>query len=517
MDKPILLPTQEDPNKLPADGAPPGWGEFRVPHVITFQSLLSNIAKVYRNPDQAWQQSRDYARLMRNDPAIMEPLETRQRLTALLNWHLEAEDKHHPAAQATVDKLTRILRAIPRFVEMRRALMEAIWYGRCAVECRWRWKWDSQGKMLTVDRWKPYNGDKLAFRLDDGQHDPDELGIRITTAFAQSTKLPQERVQATDYGMAYFLTPGERRRFIVHKHMVEDAAWESPIDAGAIHGIGIRSRIYWLWFLRQETCAQLTTYLERVGQGFTIWYYPAGNKMAEELTRQAAEKQTSENIILFPKFEGETPNAYGLERIEPNASGIEVMQNLVHTFYDHQIKRYIVGQTLTSEADATGLGSGVADIQIDTLHQIVSYDARNLEETITTDLVDQAKEWNCPEARDLCVRFVIDTEAPNVKERLDAIDRGYQMGLAIKAEDVRSVIGISKPIEGDEVLQLTPPTPAGAPPIAGRGADDVARLRAALGAPSGADDLSALRDALGPAQPGGDDAATLASAIGKAP
>ena len=174
--QPILLPREDDPTKLPADGAPPGFGEFRVPHVITFQSLLSNIAKVYRNPDQAWQHSRDNARLMRNDPAITEPLETRQRLTALLNWHLEAEDKDHPLAKPTIDILTRAIRLTPRFVEYRRNLMEAIWFGRSAIENRLRWKWTTRGKVLRVDKWTPYNGDKLAFPLMDGQQNPDELG-----------------------------------------------------------------------------------------------------------------------------------------------------------------------------------------------------------------------------------------------------------------------------------------------------------------------------------------------------
>ncbi len=517
---PKLKSKTSNTSRLPAPGAPPGWGQFRIPHVITLAGLMSNIAKVYRNPDQAWQNSRENARLMRNELAIMEPLETRQRLTALLNWHLEAEDKNHPAAAATIDKLTRILRATPRFVELRRYLMEAIWFGRVAVECRYRWKFKGGQKMLVVDRWKPYNGDKLAFRLDDGEHDPDEIGIRITPAFAASTNLPRERIEATDQGMAYFLTPEERLRFIVHKHMVEDAAWESPIDAGAIHGIGIRSRVYWLWFLRQETSAQLTNYLERVGQGFTIWYYPQGNDEAERKTREAAEKQTGENVILFPKPEGDETNAFGVERIEPNAGGIEVMQNLVHEFYDKQIKRYILGQTLTSEADATGLGSGVADIQIDTLHQIVSYDARNQEETITVDLIKPLKEWNCPEARDLEVRFVIDTEEADVERKLAAIRQGFDMNLAIKAEDVRSVIGVSKPLEGDEVLQLNPPAPAGALPGAGGPADDVAKLREALGGGnSSAQDVATLAAALGTATDPQANSATgaaaqLASALG---
>jgi len=42
----------------------------------------------------------------------------------------------------------------------------------------------------------------------------------------------------------------------------------------------------------------------------------------------------------------------------------------------------------------------------------------------------------------------------NVSERLDLLERAYRMGLAIKAEEVRKLVGLTPPGPDDEVLQL---------------------------------------------------------------
>jgi phage gp29-like protein len=118
------------------------------------------------------------------------------------------------------------------------------------------------------------------------------------------------------------------------------------------------------------------------------------------------------------------------------------------------IKRYILGQILSSESDATGLGSGVADLHLDTLLQIIRYDATNLEETITHELVRRIKDWNWPSARGVDVRFRIDTESPDVEAKLEAWARAYEMGCKLRARDVMDLVGASMPDpDEDDILQ----------------------------------------------------------------
>lgn len=50
------------------------------------------------------------------------------------------------------------------------------------------------------------------------------------------------------------------------------------------------------------------------------------------------------------------------------------------------------------------------------------------------------------------MRFVIDTDEPNVKEKLEGLSQAWQMGLKIKASDVADMIGISIPTEAEPAI-----------------------------------------------------------------
>jgi len=444
-------------------GMPPNFGEGTLPHVITFQGIVSSVSRIYRPSDEAIKDSFENARFMRNDPVVMECLEQRQRSTALLDWHLEPEDQDDATQRYVCDELTKIIKRTPRFMQYRESLLHALWYGKYAVQHRYRWEKIGRHTRLVIDRWLPVNGDKLVFRYDDGTevHDPDQVGIRVGAGFTTGSSVAKKwdvqrlnKVEPTDYGLAYFLEPWERDLLAIHKHQVEDGEYEEPQNAGRIHGVGIRSRIYWCWYQKQESLAWLMEFLERSAFGIEIWYYPWGNDQAKQKTREAAEERIGQgrNIVLVPRPMGDESMAYGVERIEPGMAGADVLKDILISYFGHLIKRYILGQTLTTEADATGLGSNLASVHLDTYLQIVKYDATNLEETLTTDLVKPLLQFNWPRYADLPIRFAIETEAPDVQGKLEAWQRAYEMGTKLKESDVMDLIGAAIPEEGDTVL-----------------------------------------------------------------
>ena len=95
---------------LAIDGTPPNRGQFSVPHMITFQSLVGTLARVYRPSDEALRHSRTNARAMRNDIGIMECIEARQRAAALLDWQLTPEDTKSASQVAACAELTKLVR-----------------------------------------------------------------------------------------------------------------------------------------------------------------------------------------------------------------------------------------------------------------------------------------------------------------------------------------------------------------------------------------------------------------------
>lgn len=447
--------TQRDPSTR-IEGAPPNFGRFPIPHVLTFSGLATSIARAYRNPDEAIKQSRQNAIAMRKDCAIMECLEARQRGTALLNWHIEPDDPKSHEQKELAQEVTKLLRMTPRFTEYRRNLLEALWYGKYGIEHSYHNDYRTRRRRVIVGDWLPIHGDKITYRFDDGtgRYDPKQVGIRMLGAYRLDDVMVGDRiVEPTDAGLAYFLEPWERRLMAIHKHMIEDAAYEDPTSSGSIHGVGIRSRIYWTWFQKQETLALLMEYIERTGLGIWIYWYPAGNDDARREVEKVANERTDSNTLIMPRMPGDPAmDAYGVERIEPNAAGAEVLKHICHEYFGHLMKRYILGQVLSTESEATGLGSGVADLHRESYQSIVHYDAANLEETITSDVVIPLKEFNFPAARNIHLRFKIDTESTEAEKKLNATRAGWEMGLKLRAEDVYDMIGVSKPGDDDEVL-----------------------------------------------------------------
>jgi len=454
---------QRDPFDTIA-GIPPNMGNDVLPHVVTFRGLLRNVARTYYVSDEAVRDSWDNARFMRNDPSIMECLEQRQRSTALLGWHLEAEDEHDKWQKYLVDQLTSILRQIPYFLKYRENLLHALWYGKYAVGHRYRWKKVAGHWRVVLERWRPVNGDKLVFRYDDGtgEYNDDQVGIRVGAGYTAGSALAGRwniervrKVAPTDHGLAYFLEPFERPLLAIHKHMIEDGEYEAPERAGAIHGVGIRHRLYWLWYQKQETLAWLMEYLERSAFGIEIWSYPAGNPEAFEKTKTAAQERIGQgrNIVLVPRHPDSDILSSDVKRIEPGMAGADILDRIIREYFGHQMKRYILGQILTSEAAATGLGSGVANLHLDTYLQIIHYDAINLGETLTTDLLQPLQAYNWPELSELPIRFVIETETADVESKLSAWEKAYHMGLKLRATDVAEMIGASIAQPDEETLQ----------------------------------------------------------------
>ena len=456
-------------------GMPPGGNDYLVPHAVSYQGIFSSVSRVYRISDEALKESLEMARYMVNDPVITEPVELRQRSVALLNWNLEPEDKRDPTQKWLCERLTAIIKQTPHFMQYRESLARCRWFGRYGVQHRMQWKETQGQRRIVIGEWKPVHGDKLVFRYDDGSrtYDPNQVGIRVGAGYAVGGTIAGRwkiesvrKVEPTDYGLAYFLSPWERSLIAIGKHSIEDGEYEDPQSAGKLHGVGIRSKVFWCWYQKQELQAQLFEFLERSASGIEIWFYPWGNKGARETVKAAAEERIGENrnVILVPRPE-DNPGAYGYDRIEPSMAGAEQLKSIITDLFNMQIKKYVLGQTLTTEQGSTGLGSNLADIHLGTFHQIVKYDSLNDEETLTTDLVRPLQKYNFPKFCEVPIYFRIQTEDEDAQQKLEAIQAAYEMKVPVKMASVYDALGEEKPEPTDAVLEQ----PAEQPMMGGPG------------------------------------------------
>lgn len=437
-----------------APGVPPNLGRSVVPHVMTFRGIYTSLAKAYRISDEALRSGSEHAELMRKDDAIMGPLLARQMMTSLFNWHIEPED-NTPELKAVAREVTDLLKRTPFFEEYRRNLLEALWYGRSAVQNRWGVRYDRYGKRrYFIRQWTPVHGDKIMFRYDDGtgEYDPDQIGFRVSPLAVKNDKIAGERkVELTPHGPCVFLEPWERSLVSLHRYLVQDAPFHDPLGGGSIHGVGIRHFIYWTWYAKQETLAQLLELVERTALGITIYRYPSGNAAAQAEVEQIAKQQAHTNVLLMPS-DPEDPNAYLVEKIPLSDNGIQVLQEMVSGHFGRQIVQFILGQTLSRDAAATGLGSGVADLHEESLMQLAQYDSVALEETLTEEVVRRLIEFNFPDYAKYDFHFRISTKSAGADRKLQAISQAFQMGAKIRTADVMDIIGLAMPKGNDDFL-----------------------------------------------------------------
>lgn len=452
------------PNPAPSapGGLPPGKGGLTTPNFLTFSALVRSAAKAYlQTSDEALRDSPANARAMRRDPVLMGALRKRQRKTAQISWSIEPDDETDPAQTEAAQLITHVIEAIPKFQKLKMMLLEAIWFGHYAVEVAYEWR-EHQGKQVLFARdFIPINGDKIRFRWDGVP------GFLVMAAY------PGKK-DSTDYGLAHFVTPDERQQYIIHEHEPDDADWIEPEMAGAIHGVGVRGRLYWFWWLKQQVFAQLMNYIHRFANGLTIFYYNASDKEAKEEAITAARQQFSSTALIYPRWNTEKPDTNKVERLEVGTASPTLIWNLVDGYFDPIMVRYIMGQTISMDHTGSGGlgGSGVADLAEGDVDEIVKYDAVDLGETLQTDLVNVLYSYNAPGIKPGKFKFQVDS--PNSKELMTYGQILFEWGVPLSEEQAYKISQWEKPKPGEGIISqlgaMQPSAVGGAPtgvPVAG--------------------------------------------------
>lgn len=426
------------------NGAPVGLGKFAVPQAFTFSGIINAINHVYPyTHDEAVLHSRENAERMRFDPVIDACLRLRMMSVALLTWRVDPDDDTNPDEVQAAEKATKVLASMPGQLDRNRALLDATFVGRSAWQDRWRWK-TKMGRqwMFPTVRGRHIDGDKLVFGWGD------EVGVLVQGSYQGPTK-------NTERGRAYFLTPEEREQIIVHKFEPTDAQFYRPQSAGSIHGTGLRGRLYWLWSLKSRIWSLGIDYLEWFAQGLTAYYFESGNEQSLTEMRQWIQAQAGNKVIMVPRMKDGGPGYKPVERFEPGTSSSTFLQNLLTDYFDDLIVRLILGQTLTTQAGATGLGSGVAQAHGQTFEQIIKYDATGLQETYTEDLLRVFYNHNFPGMEP--GHWVFDIDSPNVQQMVENAQAIWQMGGRIDEEAMLETAGLPEPGPNSTILSNVQP------------------------------------------------------------
>lgn len=426
---------------------------FSLDHHFTFAQILRNLAKSYHwTRDEAIRHSRESALAMRRDAFTMGCLYERYLQLSKLKFHLEPENQRDPVQAAVAGELERIIKNTYRWRLFLWQLCEAIWYGCYANQIKVdRRKINGEYRLVVVDH-RPVNGDKIHWSYEGVPQIM--LNYAAANELIKSGRASKEDIKTGFFSPVLELKdPRWRNRFVIHKHNCIDADFfEGEMAGGAVGGVGIRSIIYWSFFLRDEMLGWAINHLKKIGVGgIMVFYYEEGNEESLKKAEQAAQDVGERYAIAMPRPRGSSRETTHAQLLPFSESGVMALNAIISDYFERHIERVIIGQQLSASAFATGLGSGVAMLHRDTKFAVLEYDAENLADSLTEDLVQPLQRWNFPNA-DFPIRLVFDIPNPSASEKLMAANVVLNSGGRIKADELLSISGFSKPQEDDETL-----------------------------------------------------------------
>lgn len=341
------------------DGTPLiGPDGFLIPQARSFATIVNSGTRVYSYRfDEAMRDNWINARAMRRDAFIRGLMEERILPTINREFTVEVDDERDPEQQFVRDGMLRILRSIPNFDALKRALLDAVWFGRAGVQ--WTWGRNEEvDNLWSVARWDPVHGDSVQFTFDGV---PAILMDAATTSWYANhgaTRGPGGDIRPTDRGGSALVLqrPNWRERFAIHQHILEKADFFEGELAGSVQGLGIRGLVYWQYVLRTDALTWMLAYMQAVGQmDLLVFNYPAGNAAAQRQQEMNAQQVIGKAAIACPRNPAQ--NWPAVEQIPMNEAGLRALQALVADYFDRHIERLIVGQSMSSGQDkGTGLG-----------------------------------------------------------------------------------------------------------------------------------------------------------------
>lgn len=426
----------------------PGYGKWTVPHVITFAGLVNQAIRAYHWAfDEALRHSHENALAMRRDPVIRAALRARKIPVVQLAWKLEYDESNinSEKEQRLLSRYASIcekaIRATPELYKMFYSLMDAIWYGKSAVQVQYQWKIIEGRNVLTIKNWFPINGDKIRYKWDG------TVGITVY----QSKEI--ESVPSDRY-LVHFLSPREREQFIIHNYEYDDPDFLDITMAGSRYGVGIRNEIYWFWFLKSIVLSYLVSYLEKVGiGGITVFFYESGNQRSFEEVKRLVETQANQHVMIFPRNRDGSQGGPGVMRIDTSGSAVGMFHSLVSEYFDAKILNLILGQTLTYSSD--GATRAAAQVHENTFFRLIQFDALSLASALTRDLVRVIYRHSFPEVPEhLYPRFTFIIPPPNSDTMLNYAQILTSMGIAVDENQLRDITGLVAPKRTENIANV---------------------------------------------------------------
>jgi phage gp29-like protein len=373
------------------------------------------------------------------DGHIFSEMDKRKRVVLTIDWDIKPPRNASAAEKSLAAWVKEVLLDLPEFQSVLLNMMDALGHGYSCSEIEWHTLGKDKLPKLLCHR--PPSWFQVAL---DNQ---DKLMLRNNSS---------EGEELWTFGWV--------------KHV-------QKAKSGYLPRAGLHRVLAWPFLFKNYSIRDLAEFLEIYGLPLRLGKYPPGASDKEKATLLRAVMGIGHDAA------GIVPSGMEIDFKDAAKGQHDPFQAMID-WCERTQSKVIVGQTLSSEARATGMGSGVADLHGDVRDDLKKADAIALASTLTEQLIYPIISVNkgAIDPR-RCPRFEFDLyEAEDLKSFADSVPKLVDMGMRIPERYAHEKLRIPEP-QGDEPVLGGPtkPSPAsGADPA--KTADPAAATSQHLGA-----------------------------------
>ena len=388
------------------------------------------------------------------DAHLFSELSKRKRAVTKLGWDVVPPRNATPAEEQLAEYAKELLLDMTDFEDMMFDALNAIGHGFAAIE----YTWQRIGSDWTIGKFE--HRPQSWFKMDEAR-----TGLLL-------------RGDSGGEGV-----PLQPFSWMLHTHRAK---------SGYLARSGLYRVLVGPYLYKFFSAGDLAELLDIYGIPLRIGKYPSTATNAEKMTLWQAVAGIGHNAAAV------IPQSMQIE-FQQAVAGSEKPFEYMIGWCERSQSKAILGSTLTSDAGATGLGSGLAEIHNEVRLDIRDSDCKQLAGTITRDLIYPLLAIN-KGVQDVrrCPHFVFDTqEAEDLQMYADSLPKLAAINMQIPASWAHDKLRIPQAQDNEPVLQIPSAKPAES---AKNDTNSPSALRAALKAEaSGADefaDQQAVDDAL---------------------
>ncbi|WP_296280568.1 DUF935 domain-containing protein [Pseudoxanthomonas sp.] len=342
------------------------------------------------------------------------------RKLALSGLDIQVDALSDDAQDVKIADAVREVIAMPDFGEMVFDLTDALGKGYSVAEIIW----DRTGKV-----WKP---GRLEHR--------DPRFFRFDQATGRQLRLLDEADPANGIALAPY-------KFIVHLPKLRSGL---PVRGGLarLAAVGYMCKA-WTW-------KDWMAFADIFGLPMRVGTYGNGAK-EEDIARlmAAVANLGSDAAAVIHETTKITFEA------APNTTGASDFFEKLATWWDKQVSKGVLGQTMTAD---DGASLSQAKVHNDVRLDLLKADAKALENTLNRDLVRPFVDLNFGPGRYPILRVPV-PEPEDTKLLVDSLEKLVPMGLEVEQSVIRDKLGLPDPATGKDVKLLRAPA-ATPPPVA---------------------------------------------------